>query len=288
MSNYFSHSTTGGGGGGGAVTIADGANVVEGALADAAIITDTTGTINGKLRGLVKIFADIWDSVNHLFRVSIAAALPAGTNVIGHVITDTGSTTAVTGTVTVSGTVTANIGTSGSLALDASVTALQVAQASTTSGQKGNLVQGAVTTSAPSYTTAQTDPLSLNTSGGLRVDLAQVAGAAAAANAGISGAGTQRVVQATANVLNITQVTVPATAGGISLIAANANRIKLRVTNTGTTPVYIFTTSSPTTVNGDYLAGIAGYPWISRYEGQLWAIVGAGTQVVTVYEESSA
>lgn len=35
----------------------------------------------------------------------INAALPAGTNVIGHVITDTGSTTAVTGTVTVSGVV---------------------------------------------------------------------------------------------------------------------------------------------------------------------------------------
>jgi hypothetical protein len=43
-----------GGTGGGPATIADGANVVEGSLADTAIITDTTGTINGKLRGLVK------------------------------------------------------------------------------------------------------------------------------------------------------------------------------------------------------------------------------------------
>ena len=69
----------------------------------------------------------------------------------------------------VSGTVTANIGTSGSLALDASVTGLVVSQASTTSGQKGGLIQGAVTTSAPSYTTAQTSPFSLDTSGNLRV-----------------------------------------------------------------------------------------------------------------------
>lgn len=46
--------TTGGGGGGGAVTIADGADVAEGATTDAAVITDTTGTISGKLRGLVK------------------------------------------------------------------------------------------------------------------------------------------------------------------------------------------------------------------------------------------
>lgn len=41
-------------GGGSAVSIADAADTVEGALADAAIITDTTGTVNGKLRGLVK------------------------------------------------------------------------------------------------------------------------------------------------------------------------------------------------------------------------------------------
>lgn len=44
------------------------------------------------------------------------------------------------------------------------------AQGSTTSGQNGILAQGAVTTAAPTYTTGQTDPLSLNTSGGLRVD----------------------------------------------------------------------------------------------------------------------
>lgn len=70
----------------------------------------------------------------------------------------------------VSGTVTANIGTTGGLALDASVTGLQVSQGSTTSAQKGDLVMGAVTTAAPSYTTAQTSPFSLTTAGALRVD----------------------------------------------------------------------------------------------------------------------
>lgn len=44
-----------------------------------------------------------------------------------------------------------------------------VAQGSTTSGQTGGLTQAAVTTSAPSYTTAQTSPLSLDTAGNLRV-----------------------------------------------------------------------------------------------------------------------
>lgn len=91
-------------------------------------------------------------------------------------------TTVPSGTQTVSGTVTANAG-SGTFAIsaaslplptsaatDASVTGLQVSQGSTTSGQKGSLTLGAVTTSAPSYTTAQSSPLSLTTAGALRVD----------------------------------------------------------------------------------------------------------------------
>lgn len=43
------------------------------------------------------------------------------------------------------------------------------AQGSTTSGQTGPIVQGAVTTAAPTYTTGQTDPLSIDTAGNLRV-----------------------------------------------------------------------------------------------------------------------
>ena len=46
-------------------------------------------------------------------------------------------------------------------------------QGSTTSGQTGRLVQGAVTTAAPSYTNAQTSPLSLTTGGALRVEASQ-------------------------------------------------------------------------------------------------------------------
>ncbi len=47
---------------------------------------------------------------------------------------------------------------------------LPLAQASTTSGQVGILTQGAVTTANPSYTNAQTSPLSLAPDGTLRVD----------------------------------------------------------------------------------------------------------------------
>lgn len=45
-----------------------------------------------------------------------------------------------------------------------------VAQGSTTSGELGPLSQGAVTTAAPTYTTATTNPLSLTIAGALRVD----------------------------------------------------------------------------------------------------------------------
>ncbi len=55
------------GGGGGAVTIAAGADVTTGNTTDAAITTNTTGTLSGKLRGLIAILADIWnDSANSI------------------------------------------------------------------------------------------------------------------------------------------------------------------------------------------------------------------------------
>lgn len=63
--------SSGGGGGGGAVTIADGADVAEGAVADASVTGDNSGSLSAKLRGLSKIFADVWDSVNHWLKVSV-------------------------------------------------------------------------------------------------------------------------------------------------------------------------------------------------------------------------
>ena len=105
--------------------------------------------------------------------------------------------TNVTNTVTISGTVTANLGTidgAATAANQATQTADLVtiiaqqtngsqhtivdnfpadadalAQGSTTAGQLGALVMGAVTTTAPTYVTAKTNPLSLDTLGNLRV-----------------------------------------------------------------------------------------------------------------------
>lgn len=50
------------GGGGGAATIADGADVTEGAIADAAVTGDNAGTVNAHLRGLTKVSGDPTDA----------------------------------------------------------------------------------------------------------------------------------------------------------------------------------------------------------------------------------
>jgi hypothetical protein len=63
---WVSETQPGGGGGGGPATIADGADVAEGATTDAAVITDTTGTVSGKLRGLVKMAANNYGTWNYV------------------------------------------------------------------------------------------------------------------------------------------------------------------------------------------------------------------------------
>lgn len=63
-----------GSGGGGAATIADGADVAEGSTTDAAVITDTTGTVSGKLRGLVKHAYERMPAA--LGQTTMAASLP--------------------------------------------------------------------------------------------------------------------------------------------------------------------------------------------------------------------
>lgn len=56
-------------GGGSAVTIADGADVAEGATTDVAVVGDNAGTLSAKMRGLSKMVADVWDSVTHALGV---------------------------------------------------------------------------------------------------------------------------------------------------------------------------------------------------------------------------
>ena len=56
-------------------SIADGADVAQGSTTDAAVVSDANGTLSGKLRGLVKMISDMWDSTNHVLNIGGKAAV---------------------------------------------------------------------------------------------------------------------------------------------------------------------------------------------------------------------
>lgn len=74
------------------------------------------------------------------------------------------------GYININGSITSNIGITNGLALDSSINGILRTQGSITLNQTGPLIFGAVTTSLPSYINSQTFPLSLTTSGLLRID----------------------------------------------------------------------------------------------------------------------
>jgi hypothetical protein len=136
-------------------TLLDGANATHGALADAAVAAGAAGSFSAKLRAISR---DIGSLVT-------GTVLAAGSALIGIVKIGDGTNTA-----TVKAASTAALATDTALVVAISPnSAGSVAQGSTTSGQTGALIQGAVTTAAPTYTTAQTSPLSLDAAGNLRV-----------------------------------------------------------------------------------------------------------------------
>jgi len=176
-------------------------------------VSDTTGftnaypvqatELNGFVTGTTYTFVA---STNQAFLVNVAAAAAFRVR-LSTVITGTGTVNvgiqangmATEPSATVGGTVTGNQGSPNIIAnawpikitdgtniatvnasneLLVTDTDLTLSQGSTTSGQFGPLIQGAVTTANPSYTTGQTDPLSLTTAGALRTDIEQVGGSA--------------------------------------------------------------------------------------------------------------
>lgn len=169
-------------GSGGGSSIADGATFTRGTTAETTaggVVSTSAPTLTAGQAGALSLNTAGGlrvDGSGVTQPVSIAAAVTVA------------QATAANLNATVTGTVTANAG-SGTFAISAAslplptgaatnstVAAMQVAQASTTSGQSGTLMQGAVTTASPTYTTAQTSPLSLDTSGSLRVAIVSGAG----------------------------------------------------------------------------------------------------------------
>lgn len=120
------------------------------------------------------------------------------------------------------------------------------------------------TAAAPTYTEGQDAPLSQDLSGNLRTISTPVK----------------------SSTMTATQVTVPATANGILILAANANRKGAVISNPSAPSVYIqqaatgVTTSNGFAITGGAAFGIDG----PLYTGAIYGIVATGTQVVTVVE----
>jgi len=132
------------------------------------------------------------------------------------------------------GTATLNVSGGGSGGGDA------VAQNSTTSGESGTLVQGAVTTSAPSYTTAKTNPLSLDTSGNLRVIASGAATAAKQPALGVAGTASTDVITVQGIASGVAQPvsgTVTANIGTAGTLATAAKQPALGTAGTASADV---------------------------------------------------
>jgi hypothetical protein len=219
----------------------------------------------------------------------------------------------------VSGTVTANAGTNlntSALALESggnlastktNTDNLNLAQASTTSGQKGNLVLAATTTGSPTYTTAQSNPLSLTIAGALRVDgsavtqpvsgtvtitpsgtqsvnVAQIAGTTTLTGNGVTGAGSQRVTVASDNTpfpIKIDQTTV-GTTNAMSVAQLGANTVSTGNGASGTGVLRVAQVNDGTGV----LATVSTVTSLTQMNGQAIAMNtgtrSAGTQRVTI------
>lgn len=150
-----------------------------------------------------------------------------------------------------------NISGTVSLPTGASTSALQptnAAIASTTAGQTGHLIMGAVTTSAPTYTTAQSDPLSLTTAGALRVDGSGVTQPVSLTSTTITGSVT--VAQATAGSLNATVVGTGTFAVQATLQASASTAIgKVDPNTIATWGLVVSTQNSATPTNMALMAG---------------------------------
>ena len=124
------------------------------------------------------------------------------------------------------------------------------AQASTTSGQTGPLVQCAATTGAPTYTTAQTDPLSCDTAGNLRVNVVAGGGSGGTSStftaafpgtgtaAGMSQGGNMVALTGTAGALNVADASVVAAINSPGQVYSFASLSPASITRSANTTTY--------------------------------------------------
>jgi len=173
-----------------------------------------------------------------------------------------------------------NVSGTVSLPTGASTSALQptnAAQGSTTSGQTGNLAMGAVTTGAPTYTTAQTSPISLDTAGNLRVNV--VAGGGSGGTSSSFGS----AFPATGTAIGVTDGTNMRALAGVHVgTVYNAGIDISSLAGTVLTAVPSAYGTAPTgTVQGENSfvtnAGSVSAPWITGYSVAGTPTVAPGT-----------
>lgn len=203
--------TTGGGGGGGAVTVADGANVVEGATTDVAVTSDVNGTLSAKLRGLVKILASVWDAVH------------------GRLIVDGSQVTQP-----VSGTVTANIGTGNLAGITGTVT-------TTVSNFPSTQPVSAASLPLPTGASTSAKQPALGTAGVPSADVLSIQGVTSMTPVKVDGSGVTQPVSGTVAVSGTVPVsgtfwqTTQPVSGTVTANVGTTNGLALDATLTGGT-----------------------------------------------------
>lgn len=144
----------------------------------------------------------------------------------------------------------------------------------TITGSVSVITDATATAAAPSYTEGTDNPLSQTLTGDLRVTAKQ------------NGSWAVTNTPFTASTFTASQVTVPATANGILILAANANRKGATISNTSNVAIYISSAATGlTTSNGFAIPAGASYNIDSPiYLGALYGIVATATQVAYVVE----
>lgn len=168
---------------------------------------------------------------------------PISLTTAGAVRTDSSATTQPISASTLplpTGASTATLQTSGNASLT-TIAAAVLAQGSTTPGQTGELVLGAATTAAPSYTTATSNPLSLTLAGALRVDGSGVTQPISAAALPLpSGAATSALQTSGNATLSAISAQLPASlgpqssAGSLSIVQATGTTFSVSQSTSGT------------------------------------------------------
>lgn len=145
-----------------------------------------------------------------------------------------------------------------------------------------NLVGGSIlTSSTPNQSVSGTVGASII--GLPPINVSAINGVPISVDTGNTNTGTQRMIQATSSNYNTGQVTIASVA--TSILGTNINRIRAVLTNTGTNVVFYGNSSVVSSITGNYLAGIAGYPAMIRSSASVWGISPTGAQVITFLEE---